>query len=196
MVASLLVFMSSFVNQERLEYIERDEREYTLDEEDRKVQDAILDRDPSRNHTVVLKKSLSCSYPNLPFDEALQEESEKLQLELQRSQTLDPGQCEVIQHLIGVTQTVASTLPENSGSLKNSRKLEPNFSDEAIGKEYSVNGKYFSQQSDTKLTSRLVFIPSVINLINLIAATFTVSYTELAVGYLSCSLYCYSWVPH
>ena len=55
MVASLLVFMSSFVNQERLEYIERDEREYTLDEEDRKVQDATLDRDPSRNHTVVVR---------------------------------------------------------------------------------------------------------------------------------------------
>jgi len=63
---------------------------------------------------------------------------------------LDSGQCEVIQHLIGVTQTVASTLPEKSGSLKNSSKLEAKFSDEDTGKEYSINGKYFSQQSDTK----------------------------------------------
>jgi len=107
------------------------------------------------------QKSLSCSYPNLPFDEALQKESEKLQIELQRSQTFDPGQYEVIQHLIGVTQTVASALPEKSGSLKNSRKLEPNYSDDGKGKEYSVNGKYLSQQSDTKSTSRLVLIPSV-----------------------------------
>lgn len=153
-IVPLITLVDNARLKERLEYIERDEREYTLDEEDRKVQDAILDRDPSRNHTVVLKKSLSCSYPNLPFDEALQKENEKLRLELQRSQAMDPGQCEVIQHLIGVTQTVASTLPEKSGSLKNSRKFEPIHSEGDNGKESSFNGKYLNQQSDVKSTSR------------------------------------------
>lgn len=140
------------MNQERLEYIERDQREYTLDEEDRMAQDAILDRDPSRNHTVVLKKSLSCSYPNLPFDEALQKENEKLQLELQRSQTLEPGQCEVIQHLIGVTKTVASTLTEKTSS---SKKMDPSYSDDHNESNCAFNGKYLSQQSDSKSRSVL-----------------------------------------
>lgn len=153
-IIPLITLVDNARVKERLECIERDQHEYTLDEEDRRVQDAILDRDPSRNHIVVLKKSLSCSYPNLPFDEALEKESEKLQLELQRSQTLDPGQCEVIQHLIGVTQTVASTLPEKGGSLKNSRKSETTDSDDHYEKDCAFDGKYLSHQSDTKSTSR------------------------------------------
>ncbi|KAJ6821899.1 cell number regulator 13-like [Iris pallida] len=140
--------------RERLEYIERDEREYTLDEEDRRIQDAILDREPSRNHTVVLQKSLSCSYPNLPFDEALQKENEKLQLELQRSQaTMDIGQCEVIQHLIGVTQNVASTLPQITGQLKISRNLEQTHFEDNNAESY-VDGKHVTQHTDTKPSAR------------------------------------------
>lgn len=140
--------------RERLENIDRDQREYTLDEEDEKVQDAILDRDPSRNHTVVLKKSLSCSYPHLPFDEALQKENEKLQLELQRSQArMDLGQCEVIQHLIGVTQTVAGTLQEKSTQLKNHKKVEPDYSDANNDKEHAFGG-YNKEYIATKTTSR------------------------------------------
>ncbi|XP_020272477.1 cell number regulator 13-like [Asparagus officinalis] len=153
-IVPLITLVDNARVKERLEYIERDEREYTLDEEDRKFQDAILDRDPSRNHTVVLKKSLSCSYPNLPFDEALQKENEKLQMELQRSQTIDPGQCEVIQHLIGVTQTVASALPEKSGPLKKPTKLESVCSDADNGKGHSLDGKYLGQKSDTKSSLR------------------------------------------
>ncbi|RZS13760.1 hypothetical protein BHM03_00045390 [Ensete ventricosum] len=115
---------------ERLDSIARDEREYTLDEEDRKVQDAILDHDPSTNHTTVLEKSLSCSYPNMPFDEALKKEREKLQMELQRSQVnMDIGQCEVIQHLIGVTHNVAITLEEKSTHLKSPKKVERSYSE-------------------------------------------------------------------
>ncbi|THG23703.1 hypothetical protein TEA_014387 [Camellia sinensis var. sinensis] len=63
---------------ENLEYFEMDQREYTIDDKDRKVQDVILRPDPSNNDTMVLKKTLSCSYPNLPFNEALQKENEKL----------------------------------------------------------------------------------------------------------------------
>ncbi|XP_072993365.1 cell number regulator 13-like [Typha latifolia] len=129
-IVPLITLVDNRRVRERLEYIEKDQREYTLDEEDKKVQDAILDRDPSRNHTVVLKKSLSCSYPNLPFDKALQKENEKLKSELQRSQVnFDPGQYEVIQHLLGVTQSVVSSLQENSSPLKNPKKVEQEYSD-------------------------------------------------------------------
>ncbi|KAG2243535.1 hypothetical protein Bca52824_094634, partial [Brassica carinata] len=60
--------------------------EYTLDEEDRHVQDVILKQESTREAASVLKKTLSCSYPNLRFCDALKTENEKLQLELQRSQ--------------------------------------------------------------------------------------------------------------
>ncbi|KAK1320094.1 Cell number regulator 13 [Acorus calamus] len=112
--------------RERLEYIEKDQCEYTLDEEDKKVQDVIMNPEPSKNDAVILKKTLSCSYPNLAFNEALKKENEKLKLELQRSQAnMDVGQCEVIQRLIGVTETVSSSLLE-----KNSKKAESNYSNE------------------------------------------------------------------
>jgi hypothetical protein len=100
--------------QERMEMIERDEREYTLDDEDTRVHNVILKRDPSDKDTVVLKKTLSCSYPNLPFNEAIKKENEKLQLELQRCKPILVNQCEVIQHLLEVTEVVAATsLPES-----------------------------------------------------------------------------------
>lgn len=114
--------------RERIEYIERDQCEYSFDEEDKEVQDALLNPDPSTNPTIVLKKTLSCSYPNLPFNEALQKESEKLQVELQRSQSsMDMGQCEVIQHLLGVTKTVASSIPEKSTNAKVPEKTDSNY---------------------------------------------------------------------
>ncbi|CAA6655995.1 unnamed protein product [Spirodela intermedia] len=132
----LITLVNNARIRERLEDIEKDQREYTLDEEDRKVQDVILNRDPSQKDALVLKKTLSCSYPNLPFDKALRKESEKLQLELQRSQTnLDVGQCEVIQHLIGVAETVASSLPEKD-SPPNS-KQEQHHPGYARAKEHS-----------------------------------------------------------
>ncbi|OAY60913.1 protein MID1-COMPLEMENTING ACTIVITY 1 [Manihot esculenta] len=117
--------------RERLEDIEKDQFEYTFDEEDRRVQDVILKPEPLKDQTVVLKKTLSCSYPNLGFNEALQKENQKLQLELQRSQAnLDVSQCEVIQHLIDVTEAAAvNSFPQKSSSIKVSKKLEPNYSD-------------------------------------------------------------------
>ena len=50
--------------QDKLEYIEIDQREYTLD-------DVIMKPDPSHTDTTVLKKTLSCSYSNLPFKEVI-----------------------------------------------------------------------------------------------------------------------------
>lgn len=107
--------------QERFEIIERDQHEYTLDDEDKRVQQVILKREPSRHDTIVLKKSLSCSYPNIPINEAIRKENQKLQLELQKSQSnLDVSQCEVIQHLLEVTEAVAAT-SEKSSPVKESK---------------------------------------------------------------------------
>ncbi|GMP32056.1 hypothetical protein CsSME_00005991 [Camellia sinensis var. sinensis] len=140
-IVPLITLVDNARVREKLEYIEMDQREYTMDDEDRKVQDVILRPDPSNNDTMVLKKTLSCSYPNLPFNEALQKENEKLQLELQRSQAnLDVDQCEVIQHLIDVTEVVAAnSQSEKSSPRRNSKKMEPNYSDVNNDKEHSYD---------------------------------------------------------
>ncbi|ERN08505.1 hypothetical protein AMTRI_Chr09g38780 [Amborella trichopoda] len=141
--------------KERLEVIEKDQREYTLDEDDEKVQDVILKPEPSSKDTMVLKKTLSCRYPNLAFDEALQKENEKLQVELQRSQAnMDVGQCEVIQHLIDVTETVANNLSEKNSHSRNSKQVEPDCPSANNEKEYEMDDVYHRQQHDTHTPSR------------------------------------------
>uniref|UniRef100_A0A804J579 MCAfunc domain-containing protein n=1 Tax=Musa acuminata subsp. malaccensis TaxID=214687 RepID=A0A804J579_MUSAM len=143
--------------RERLEYIERDQCEYSFDEEDRKVQDVLLNPVPCKSQSMVLKKSLSCSDSSMSFDEALQKENEKLQMELQRSQTnLDVGACGLIQQLLGLTETMASAFPENTVELKNYENVESASVDVLDDKEdYSSYGNYYSQQDDTcKASSR------------------------------------------
>ncbi|MED6121325.1 hypothetical protein PIB30_029208 [Stylosanthes scabra] len=99
---------------ERLEVIEQDQREYTLDDDCQKLQTVILKPEPDKEDSVVLKKTLSCSYPNVPFSEALKKENEKLQLELQYSQAImDIHQCEFIQRLLDITE-VAAYSPEKA----------------------------------------------------------------------------------
>ncbi|XP_010920111.1 cell number regulator 13 [Elaeis guineensis] len=140
-IVPLITLVDNTRVRERLEHIERDQCEYTFDEEDRKVQDALLNPDPCNNQTMVLKKTLSCSYPNLPFDEALQKENEKLQMELQRSQSdMDIGQCEIIQRLLGVTENVAYSLPEKSEKLKDCKNVESNYSDINMDARHSFDG--------------------------------------------------------
>ncbi|RYR27320.1 hypothetical protein Ahy_B01g051372 isoform B [Arachis hypogaea] len=100
--------------RERLEVIEKDQREYTLDDDCQKLQTVILKPEPDKEDSVVLKKTLSCSYPNVPFSEALKKENEKLQLELQYSQAImDIHQCEFIQRLLDITE-VAAYSPEKA----------------------------------------------------------------------------------
>ena len=54
---------------------------------------------------------MSRRYPELGFQEALQEEKEKLHVELQRSRTInDSKQCRVIEHLIDVTENVVNVV--------------------------------------------------------------------------------------
>lgn len=154
-IIPLITLVDNARVRERLEDIEKDQREYTLDDEDKRVQDVILKPEPSTNDTVVLKKTLSCSYPNLPFNAALKKENEKLQLELQRSQAnYDVDQCEVIQHLIGVTEAVAAnSVPERNLPVRSSKKAESDYSDANSDKEYSVDESY-PKRSDTRTTSR------------------------------------------
>ncbi|CAN1122363.1 Protein MID1-COMPLEMENTING ACTIVITY 1 [Linum perenne] len=140
--------------RERLEDIERDQREYTLDEEDREVQHFILKSESVKDQTVVLKKTLSTSYPNMCFNEALQKESEKLQIELQMSQAnMDVNQCEVIQHLLEVTETAASSSPKKAPiSKKASKRLDPNLSD-VSEKEHTFDDSY-PRKNDSRTASR------------------------------------------
>lgn len=137
-IIPLITLVDNARVRERVEMIERDQHEYTLDEEDRKVQDVILKRGQSQHDAIVLKKTLSCSYPNVPIDEAIRKENQKLHLELQHSQAnLDIGQCEVIQHLLEVTEAVAATsLPEKS-SYEKEPKVEQVFADVNNEKELS-----------------------------------------------------------
>ncbi|PSR93220.1 Protein MID1-COMPLEMENTING ACTIVITY like [Actinidia chinensis var. chinensis] len=96
--------------QESLQAIEEDHREYTLDEEDMEAQGVILKKDRTKKDANILENSMSRRYyPELEFHEALQEEKEKLQVELNRSQVKnDPKECQVIEHLIEVTQNVVN----------------------------------------------------------------------------------------
>lgn len=110
-----------------MEAVEKDQRDYSLDEEDVEAQNVVLKRDRTKKDADVLEKSLSRKYPDMDFHEALQEEKEKLNIELQRSRTnSNSNQCRVIEHLIDVTDNVVNVLPE-----KNVHKLvasEPTYS--------------------------------------------------------------------
>ncbi|CAM6089308.1 unnamed protein product [Calypogeia fissa] len=94
-------------HREKLRAIERDRREYTLDEEERKIYSTLLKDARTRDDSVILQKSLSRSYPGYCLEKALQEENEKLRRELQKKQEqMDIDQCDVIEHLLEVTKTV------------------------------------------------------------------------------------------
>ncbi|KAL1569773.1 Ca(2+)-dependent cysteine protease [Salvia divinorum] len=143
-IIPLITLVDTARVRERVEMIEMDQHEYTFDEEDRKVQNVILKRGQSQHDAIVLKKTLSCSYPNMAIDEAIRKENQKLQLELQHSQAnLDVGQCEVIQHLLEVTETVAATSLQEKSSLEKESKAEKAHSDVNSEKErsYSNNSR-------------------------------------------------------
>ncbi|QCD82094.1 hypothetical protein DEO72_LG2g2427 [Vigna unguiculata] len=133
--------------RERLEVIEKDQCEYTLDDEEQKIQTVILKPEPDKGDAVVLKKTLSYSYPNFSFNEALKKENEKLQVELQQSQAnMDIYQYEFIQHLLDVTEVAAHYHSE-----KNNKTVEYS------GNSYSdANGsdENIQKNNDTLSSSR------------------------------------------
>ncbi|KAK7262986.1 hypothetical protein RJT34_30569 [Clitoria ternatea] len=143
--------------RERLEVIEEDQCEYTLDDEEQKVQTVILKPEPDIDDTVVLKKTLSCSYPNFSFTEALKKENEKLQIELQHSQAnMDIYHCEFIQHLLDMTEVATYSLQEKFSPEKSHKTVEYSdysYSDANGNKGHSSNEKHH-KKSDTLSTSR------------------------------------------
>ncbi|KAK4260658.1 hypothetical protein QN277_003744 [Acacia crassicarpa] len=140
--------------RERLDMIERDQCEYTLDDEDERVQTVIMKPDPDKEDAAVLKKTLSCSYPNLPFKEALKKENEKLRVELQRSQAnWDTNQCDFIQRLLDVTEVAAYSLPEKCPE-KSHKIVENTYADANYDKEHAYDEKSY-ERTDTVPTSRL-----------------------------------------
>ncbi|KAH9309339.1 hypothetical protein KI387_037250 [Taxus chinensis] len=102
--------------RENLQAIEKDQQEYTLEDEEKRVQETLLKSECTWSDTIVLRKSLSRRYPNLAFEEALQTENKKLQDELQQMVSFHKTeQCDVIKHLIDVTEMAAS-IPSENGS--------------------------------------------------------------------------------
>lgn len=149
-IIPLITLVDNARVRERVEMIERDQHEYTLDEEDRKVQDVILKRGQSQHDAAVLKKTLSCSYPNVPIDEAIRKENQKLHLELQHSQAnYDVGQCEVIQHLLEITEVVAATSLPDKSSFEKELKVEQVYTD-----ANSENDLSYSKNSGKPAPSR------------------------------------------
>ncbi|GFP97711.1 cell number regulator 13 [Phtheirospermum japonicum] len=141
-IIPLIALIDNARVKERLEEIERDQREYTLDEDDRKVQVAL-----SQNDMIILKKSLSCSYGNVPFEKALRKEREKLEVELQHSQAnMDVGQCEVIERLMEVTENATSSVDERDSPRKTSRVTEPD--------EEHFSGEKKTRKVDSSKSSR------------------------------------------
>ncbi|XP_027347339.1 protein MID1-COMPLEMENTING ACTIVITY 1 [Abrus precatorius] len=143
--------------RDRLEVIEKDQCEYTLDDEEQKGQTVIMKPEPDKGDAVVLKKTLSCSYPSFSFTEALKKENEKLQVELQHSQAnMDINQYEFIQHLLDVTEVAAHYLPEKCSSEKSHKTVgysNYSYSNGNSDKAHSSDEKYH-QKSDTLSKSR------------------------------------------
>ncbi|KAH6782743.1 PLAC8 family protein [Perilla frutescens var. hirtella] len=153
-IIPLIALLDNARVKDRIEEIEKDQREYTLDEDDRKVQVAI-----SENDMIVLKKSISCSYPNLPFDKALQKEHEKLEAELHHSQSsMDVSHCHVIERLIEVTESAAGSVTEKSSSHKVSQR--------SVTDKEHFSSEDDSRNFDTSRSSREATISSGNNMIS------------------------------
>lgn len=109
--------------------------------------------EPSENDKIVLEKSLSCSYPNMRFSEALQKENEKLKVELQRSQSnYDVKECEVIQRLIDMTEGAATKSSQLMSSPTPALKKVVLHSnpDAGLEKNHSCDG-YSSRSGSVKI---------------------------------------------
>lgn len=98
---------------------------------------------------IVLKKSISCSYPNLPFDKALRKEHEKLEAELHHSQSnMDMSHCQVIERLLEVTETAAGSVAEKNSSHK--------VSETSVPEKEHFNIEDYPRKLDTSRSSRFI----------------------------------------
>ncbi|GLJ37531.1 hypothetical protein SUGI_0762630 [Cryptomeria japonica] len=114
--------------REKLQAIEKDKQEYTLEEEEKKMHETLLKSECTLSDSFVLRESLSRRYPDLAFEEALQTENEKLQEELQRVVSCHKTEeCDVIKHLIDVTET-AATVPSENEEVESKRYYQHSLS--------------------------------------------------------------------
>ncbi|KAJ7191024.1 hypothetical protein O6H91_13G014600 [Diphasiastrum complanatum] len=132
----LITLVENNRGAERLRAIERDKHEYTLDEEELKLQNTIFKPERTKSESRELERSLSLSYPGVPLDEALRKENEKLRKELSQMQAvMETDQCDVIQHLIDITETAGATGQQKSDGQES--ETEYNYS-EAKQDEYQT----------------------------------------------------------
>ncbi|KAH9309340.1 hypothetical protein KI387_037251, partial [Taxus chinensis] len=143
----LISLVDNYRVKERLQAIEKDQREYTLDEEEEQVHNAILNQESSIMNGTMLQKSLSHRYPDLGFEEALSKENEKLQVELRRSRCFNSDQCDVIQHLIEVTESVVN-IPSDKKHCRHSSCEEDNHpcADCCEEQGCTIDGSYVQKQ--------------------------------------------------
>ncbi|KAI4339152.1 hypothetical protein MLD38_024124 [Melastoma candidum] len=109
------LFVEEFRMQDLKEAIKatrNDVRRYELDDEDMEFQQAILKPDRTRKDADIIERSLSRYYPDMEIAEALGEERQKLQVELERfTAENDPKMCRLVEHLIEVTGNVMNDFP-------------------------------------------------------------------------------------
>ncbi|KAL3675146.1 hypothetical protein R1sor_025094 [Riccia sorocarpa] len=106
-------------HREKLKAIERDRREYTLDEEEKTIFTTLLKDERTISDSAILQRSLSRSYPGLGLERALQEENEKLRAELQQMRArMELDQCDVIEHLIEITEVLPTEEPPDDNQLE------------------------------------------------------------------------------
>ncbi|XP_031388658.1 uncharacterized protein LOC116201535 [Punica granatum] len=95
--------------KEALKAIKADNREYSLVDEEFMVQMAILNPDRTGEDANVVENALSRAYPYPSHRDAVEAEKSKLQIGHSRSE--DAGCHCLIEHLIGVTDSVANDRP-------------------------------------------------------------------------------------
>jgi len=75
--------------QKHLKAIEKDRKPYTLEEDEVKVQESLLQkRELSRSDSSRLSRQLSKRYPGVPLTQALRSENEMLRQELQHMRVM------------------------------------------------------------------------------------------------------------
>ncbi|CAK9866082.1 unnamed protein product [Sphagnum jensenii] len=102
-------------NRERLKAIEEDHQLYTMEEDEVKVHETLLNKKPvcelSKEGDSMrrVSRQLSRRYPGYSIEQILREENTKLQQELQHMRArMELEQCDVIEHLIDFTETAAA----------------------------------------------------------------------------------------
>ncbi|KAK4778359.1 hypothetical protein SAY87_018546 [Trapa incisa] len=92
--------------KEALKVVQEDHREYSLEEEEIAAQVGILKPDRTEQDADAIENALTRAYADLSFQDILDVEKSKLQIELAKSE--DAGHLRLIEHLIGVTESTSN----------------------------------------------------------------------------------------